>query len=455
MTTRVLILAEVANPEFVSVPLLAWSLSEALGRRVDIHLVTHIRNRDAILRQGWREREHFTAIDTEWATLIIYRLAQFLGGRNNKGWTIHQALAPLGCYAFEVAVWRQFGSQLRAGKYDIVHRITPTSPTTPTMFGPRLKRLGIPFVVGPLNGGVPWPKGFGDRMRKEREFLAPLRNAFKLVPGYRSMRRDAAALLAGSLHTLSEFPVSASERSFYLPENGVDPKRFNKLRSRRATLPLRGAFVGRLVPYKAADVLLSAAADILRSGKLHLDIVGDGPERGALEAQIAALGIGTAVTLHGNVDHQKVQDILSGCDFLACPSIREFGGGVVLEAMALGVTPIVADYGGQTELIDETCGIRVPFSDVDSLCSGFRKVLEQLAANPNRLDDLGESAWQRVQERHLWDRRVEQILSIYDWSRFGGSKPALPMPVFGTPAVGTTRRHPVVAATLHNQHANG
>lgn len=430
MTMRVLILGEVANPEFVSVPLIAWSLSDAIGRRVDVHLVTHVRNRAAILRQGWREGEQFTALDTEWATLAIYRLARFLGGRNNKGWTIHQALAPLGCLAFEMAAWKRFGPDLRAGKYDIVHRVTPMSPTTPSLLGPRLKRLGIPLIIGPLNGGVPWPKGFGDRMRKEREFLAPLRNAFKLVPGYRSMRRDAAALIAGSLHTLSEFPASTVDRSFYLPENGIDPTRFSKRRSGPAGLPLRGAFVGRLVPYKAADVLLHAAAALLRDGKMKLDIIGDGPERAALEALVVRLGLTGAVTLHGNVEHRRVQDILTTCDFLACPSIREFGGGVVLEAMALGVAPIVADYGGQTELIDARCGIRVPFSDAASLTSGFRAVFDELVARPGQLDELGEQALQRVHERHMWDRKAGHIVDIYAWSRLGGVKPALPMPDF-------------------------
>ena len=428
MPPRVLLLAELANPEFVSVPLIAWSLSEALSRKIDVHLVTHVRNRDPIARQGWREGVDFTVIDTEWVTRRIEKLAQLLGGRDNKGWTIHQALAPLGCFAFEAAAWRLFGGDIAAGKFDIVHRVTPMSPTTPSFLGRRLRRRGVPFVVGPINGGVPWPAGFGDRMRKEREALSYLRNAFKLMPGYRSMRRDAAALLAGSLHTLSELPGSAAPRSFYFPENGIDPTRFDKPRTRAATLPLRGAFVGRLVPYKAADVLIRAASELLRTGVLHLDVIGDGPERSAIEAQVAALGIGDSVTVHGNVEHQRVQDILSECDFLACPSIREFGGGVVLEAMALGVTPIVADYGGQTELIDATCGIRVPFRDPDSLEQGFRAALVSVVGNPGCLDEMGRAARERIATHFTWDKKAAEIVRIYDWCLNGGSKPVLGLP---------------------------
>ncbi|QXQ08100.1 glycosyltransferase family 4 protein [Sphingosinicellaceae bacterium] len=422
---RVLLLAEVANPEFVSVPLIAWSLSEAIGRNVDAHMVTHVRNRDAILRQGWREGEDFTILDTEWATRRIWDLARLLGGRDNKGWTIHQALAPLGCFAFEETAWRRFKPDLLAGRFDIVHRITPMSPTTPSLLGRRLKRLGIPFVVGPLNGGVPWPPGFQDRMRREREALSYLRSAFKLIPGYRAMRRDAAALLSGSLFTLSEMPASAAPRSFYFPENGIDPARFDKSRTRAATLPLRGAFIGRLVPYKAADVLIRAAEPLLRSGKLHLDIIGDGPERDSLAAQVAGLGLESQVTLHGNIEHRSVQDILSECDFLACPSVREFGGGVVLEAMALGVVPIVADYGGQTELLDDQCGIRIPFTDVASLECGFREALDGLARDPARLDAMGVLARQRIADHFTWERKAAKILKLYDWCLYGGNRPVL------------------------------
>jgi glycosyltransferase involved in cell wall biosynthesis len=224
---------------------------------------------------------------------------------------------------------------------------------------------------------------------------------------------------------LSELPVQVQPRSFHLPENGIDPTRFTLRRTRRAKAPLRGAFVGRLVPYKCADALIRAAHDLLRTHDLHLDIIGDGPERDTITALVKALGVETAVTLHGAVEHRQVQSLLVDCDFLACTSIREFGGGVVLEAMALGVAPIVADYGGPIELMNDDCGIRVPFSNPDTLIEGFRTVLEQVHADPAQLDRLGDAAVERVQTLFTWDRKAEQIRRLYDWVRDGGSPPSL------------------------------
>ncbi|MCM8731656.1 glycosyltransferase family 4 protein [Hephaestia sp. GCM10023244] len=422
---RILLLAEVAHPEMVSVPLIGWSLSDALARHADVHLVTHSRNADAIARQGWREGPDFTTIDTERLVRRLQRLAAMVGASDNRGWTIHQMLAPFGCRAFEGAAWQRFRPALEAGAFDIVHRLTPMSPTTPSILGPRLRRLGIPFVVGPWNGGLPWPPGFTDRMHREREGLSRLRGLHTLLPGYRSMRANAAAIFAGSRHTLSEIPAYARRASFYLPENAIDPTRFGKRRTRRAALPLRGAFVGRLVPYKCADILILAAADLLRAGALHLDIIGDGPERTAIAALVAELDVGDAVTLHGEIAHRRVQDVLVDCDFLACPSVREFGGGVVLEAMALGVAPIVADYGGPAELIDPHSGIAIPFTGPDDLRETMRAALAAVARDPARLDRLGDAAAARVAALFTWDRKAAQIVRVYDWIRTGGAKPDL------------------------------
>jgi len=411
---RILQIAEAANPEWASVPLEGWSLSRALAKLTDAHLVTHLRNREAISRAGLLEGRDFTIIDNEHVASPVYKLASLLRGGEGKGWTTLMAFSSLAYYSFERELWRQFGERLGAGEFDLVHRITPLSPTSQSLIAQRLARSNIPFIVGPLNGGVPWPKNFLDRQHAEKEWLSHIRGLYKLMPGYRSMRKYSAAIIAGSKHTLEEMPGWAQERCVYIPENGVDMERFKTPRSHLASLPLRAAFLGRLVPYKGADILLEAVAEFLRAGQLELHIIGDGPQRPLLEAMVDRLGVRLNVKFHGWVPHTDVQSRLRVCDFLALPSVREFGGAVVVEAMALGVAPIVADYAGPSEHVDELTGIRVGFQDKASLVDGMRQAIRTVIGSPELLDKFGAAARQKVIEKLTWDAKARQIMAVYE-----------------------------------------
>ncbi|WP_300551118.1 glycosyltransferase family 4 protein [Roseovarius sp.] len=421
---RVLAIAEAANPEWVSVPLVGWSLANALREVADVHIVTQIRNRDAFERAGLREGVDFTAIDSEALARPLWAIGQKLRMGEGKGWTTLQLINALSYPLFEHLVWKTFGADIRARKYDIVHRITPLSPTLSSPIAAKCARAGVPFVLGPLNGGVPWPRGFDRERRREREWLSYLRSAYKALPGRRATLTHASAILAGSRHTLGEMPQAVRGKCIYLPENAIDPARFSRAAAPGAG-PMRAGFVGRLVPYKGPDMLIEAAAPMLREGKLLLDLVGDGPMMADLRAQAEALGVSGAITFHGWLPHQQVQNVLATCHLFAFPSIREFGGGVVLEAMALGVPPLIVDYAGPGELVQAGRGYKVPIGPRESIIAEFRRALEFLAGDHAALSETGQAARNWVAQNFTWARKAEQVLAVY-----GALLSAAPPPVF-------------------------
>lgn len=409
----VLIIAEAANPEWVSVPLVGWSLASALSRHADVHIVTQQRNREAFLRRGLVEGQDFTAIDSEAIAAPMHRLASILRMGKGKGWTMTTAISALSYPYFERLVWQHFGADIQAKRFDLVHRITPLSPTVASPIAAKVAAAGVPFVLGPLNGGVPWPKGFGVERRQEREWLSYVRGVYKLNPLRRRTLRSTALILAGSRHTASEIPQAFQDKVVWLPENAVDPALFNLVSDQDLSLPLRACFVGRLVPYKGPDMLIDAAAALITAGKLVLDVVGDGPMMAALREQAARLDVTEGITFHGNLPHERVQEVMARSNLLTFPSIREFGGGVVLEAMALGVVPMVVDYAGPGELVSTETGYPIPLGDRPQIVSRFRAALEALVADPSSLPAKARAARQQALADYTWDAKAGTIVALY------------------------------------------
>lgn len=411
---RVLIIAEAANPEWVSVPLEGWSHVSALREKVQCHLVTQIRNAAAIRRTGLAGSE-FTAIDSELIAKAVYKIGSLLRGGSNKGWTTITALSVFSYYYFEYLVWRRFGNAIRNGHFDIVHRITPLSPTIPSLIAKKCAKAGVPFVIGPLNGGVPWPKAFDSVRRKEKEWLSYVRGAFRLLPGYHATRNFASAIIIGSKFTWSQMPYRYRHKCFYIPENGIDPARFNVRRNGPAKRPIRVVFLGRLVPYKGADMLVEAAAPLIRAGLLRLTIIGDGPHQAELRESIKSQAISDAVEMTGWLEHQQVQSHLARADLFAFPSIREFGGAAVAEAMALGLVPIVINYGGPAEIVSPETGYLVEISSRDHIIKSFRSIFDKLVDDPAEIENKSQLAHKRIKNLFTWEAKAAQTCAVYEW----------------------------------------
>lgn len=421
---RVLVIAEAANVDWVSVPLVGWNIASALREVADVHIVTQIRNRSSFLSRGLVEGRDFTAIDSEAFAAPFYRLAEKIRGGDGKGWTTVTALQSLAYPYFEHLVWKRFGDDIRAGKYNVVHRVTPLSPTAPSILSKRCRRAGIPFLLGPLNGGLPWHPEFNRERIKEREWLSYLRKAYSVLPTIRSTYRSAAAIIAGSRHTYTELS-SYHRPMIYIPENGIDPRQFTaNARSLDEDRKLRLVFVGRLVPYKGADIALEACREILKGGRAHFDIVGDGPDMARLQTMVADLGLSDAVTLHGWQSHKSVAELLQTSDVMVFPSVREFGGGVVLEAMASGVVPIVVDYGGPGELVTAACGFAVPIGARELLIQKIASLVANIAAGQYDLAAMSAEAVARIDRYYSWSAKARQILAVYQWLlKSGGDAP--------------------------------
>jgi glycosyltransferase involved in cell wall biosynthesis len=183
------------------------------------------------------------------------------------------------------------------------------------------------------------------------------------------------------------------------------------------------------VPYKGADMLIEAAAPLAAKGLVNIEIVGDGPERPRLESMIRAHGLEGAVRLIGAVPHTEVQHRLAAADLLTFPSIREFGGGVILEAMAVGLPPMAVAYGGPGELMTPASSFPIELGTRPQLIERFRAGLEAVLADPAEIDRRSAAAYERAWRLFTWEAKARQVREVYRWVL--GERPDKPVFDFG------------------------
>jgi rhamnosyl/mannosyltransferase len=168
-------------------------------------------------------------------------------------------------------------------------------------------------------------------------------------------------------------------------------------------------FVGRLVPYKGADVLLEALAGLDALGLF----VGDGPLRGALEARARALGMEKQVRFLGSVADDELAALYRACHVFVLPSVtrQEAFGVVQLEAMAAGKPIVSTDVGTGVGWVnrDGETGYVVPPRDPAAL----KAAIARLLADPNLQASMGSAAMRRAGSTFTVERMIDDTLALY------------------------------------------
>lgn len=171
-------------------------------------------------------------------------------------------------------------------------------------------------------------------------------------------------------------------------------------------------YVGRLLKLKGVDLLLRAVAS-LPAPRPSLVIVGEGPERQALEAMAAELGIGATTRFLPLVAHEEVPALLSSIDVLVLPSRttsrqKEQFGRILVEGMAAGCVVIGSSSGGIPHVLGDA-GIVFPEDDADALASELRRAI----GDPGFARERRRLGRRRVRERFTWEVVAEDLMAFY------------------------------------------
>lgn len=138
-------------------------------------------------------------------------------------------------------------------------------------------------------------------------------------------------------------------------------------------------------------------------------VVGDGPERGRLEALIRELDLEDRITLLGARPHDEMPGLLSSGDVAVFPSLMEATSVAALECMACELPVAASRVGGLPEIVDAEVGALFDPGDPDDLARAVIKLLGR-----DDLEEMGRRARARVRERWSNDRLAERHLEIYE-----------------------------------------
>jgi len=194
-------------------------------------------------------------------------------------------------------------------------------------------------------------------------------------------------------------------------ENGVDFYHIQRVRATKEESDI--IFVGRLVPHKRVDLLLKAVRIIKDEiSDVRCIVIGDGPERGRLEALSRGLGLRENVRFLGRLkEHDDVIAYMKASKVFVLPSTREGFPNTVLEANASGLPAITVIHpkNATTAVIyDGENGFKCRLSE-NALAEKIKLLLTDEELRMRML-----SSALRFAEEHDWGHIVKQLISVYE-----------------------------------------
>jgi glycosyltransferase involved in cell wall biosynthesis len=404
---RICIVAEHASYKFGGEAVLPVHYFAGLrARGIEAWLVVHTRTRAELEAAFPGERERLRFIPDAWFHKLLFRLSGFLPRR------IGEASLGLLSQLTTQHLARKVVLELIAREgVDLVHQPIPVSPRFPSL----MTGLGVPVVIGPMNGGMEYPAAFRHAesgfSRMAIGFGRRLSDLFNsLMPG----KKRADVLLVANERTRLALPAGVQGRVIELVENGVQLNTWSGVyatgvSATGASKP-RFVFLGRLVDWKALDIVIEALSSVPNA---ELVVIGDGPMREPSRHAAERLGVADRVTFTGFLPQAECATHLHASLGLVLPSIYECGGAVVLEAMASGIPVIATKWGGPADYLDSSCGFLIEPSSREALVQGFAAAMNKLVDNPKLGERLGASGRERVEQQFDWDKKIDRILEIY------------------------------------------
>lgn len=396
---KVAIVVPSLNPAGIGEIEWAFRWVEALSRRATLTVLTSSRDGQPLLQDALPQ-----------ARVVSYPEIRFLYKRMERFNAMAKPGWPL--FAHQVRRWL-LRARASGDWFDIGHQILPQAMRHPTPF----RGLGLPYVMGPVGGGLDTPWEFRREVAAGSSLASGLRGLDRLRlrfdPRLRATFSQADMVLGVAPYVRDRLGDLRIRRFVTIMERGHGEAMPTRSEGRKDGDQLVLAHVGRVVRTKGLRDTIRALAHLRDLPSIRLISAGDGPDLAACREEADRLGVADRVTFHGRLSRARVEELYAQSDIFCFPSFREPMGGVLFEAMAHGLPVITAARGGPDFIIDDNSGIRVPVTDPDRFPRDIAGAIRGLALDPERRQRLGRGARARLVSFGDWEDRADTVMTLY------------------------------------------
>lgn len=306
---------------------------------------------------------------------------------------------------------------LRKEKFDVIHQVAPLAWRYPSPAA----GLGVPFIRGPVEGGLSTPEGLSKSTGEAEPKYYKLRNLDQWFWRYsKPLRRtflEADKVMLAAPYVGDVIGISGASNVIVEPDHGLTdrqkiPQKIYDFEGREKLIFL---FVGRIIRTKgirdAVRAVKRLPTDIRK--KVEFVVVGDGPDLQACKDEAEKLEVLDVVKFLGWQTREEVDQWYKEADVFLFPSYREPTGGVLLEAMSFSLPVITCAYGGPDFLIDETSGIKISPDSEEQYSSDIAEAITTLVTDKTKLQSLSEGSWKRANGFFDWSTKRKRLTAIY------------------------------------------
>lgn len=401
---KVLAIAYACNPYQGSEAGVGWGWIQMIGRHHETDVITlesHRSDIEMYISENGAQNINFHYIKHEPSRLLdkffpLYYVASYRAWLNRA--------------------YRLANDLVAEKQFSLCHLITYVGFRFPGKFF----RLGIPFVWGPIGGleNTSWHllplMGIRGRLYySARNILNTIDKGMLRLPRKAfAAASKSGAVIAATSSIQREITHWYDVDSSVVCEIGVNDVEAREIKIRNREESLQIGWSGEHLPGKALPILLHALNAIHPDVQWHLDILGDGPCRSKWKALSERLGLNNRCHWHGKIPRDKALEVMKASHVFVITSIKDLTSTVLLEALSLGLPVICPDHCGFSDVVDASCGQKIPLRNVGSISRAFADALEEMNYNEERRQALARGALERAKQ-YSWEKKSHRLESIY------------------------------------------